>query len=174
MRFFNKLRDCLFIIKRVWKEDEENRKLMCDIFNKIHTAADKDLCIDSLDWLHNAVDAVVISRDAMGEYSYDSNDDEYDIDFRNQCKNIIQENLFNFVGQEKYQEQLDIFEPDVYMAFKEIKYYEAKAAYYERLTEYIKAMNDPMGLKSNMLSRLWDDVCEFEKVYKSAEANLNS
>ena len=174
MGFFEKIKDCFSIIRKLWKEDDENRKLMCDIIQKIDNAVDKELCIDAFDWLKDAKYAVIVSKDMNDEYSYDSNDDEYDVEFRNQCKNIIQENLFTHIGPERYQEQLDVFEPDVYMAFKELNYQEARANYNERLVEYIKAMNDPMGLKSNMLNKLWDDVVELEKIYKQAELDLNN
>lgn len=174
MKILNKIKDCLRLIKRIWKSDSEIRSHLYTLIDKLETVEDKQLCIDSILWLHDAKKAVVLSVDKNNEYSYNSNDAEYDINFRNQCKFLINEGIFNKIGQENYQNNLQTLEPDLYTSFVELDYQQARADYNERLVEYIKAANDPLGMKSNQLSRLWNDVCELENIYKTAEINLNN
>lgn len=172
-KFILKLKDCLHMLKIIWRQNDEERNSLIKLYNKIESSPNKKFVLECVDFVREADKTVIITKN-RDELSYNTDDEEYDVDFRNSCKEIIREDLFNTIGQEEYQNNLAKFEPDLNVAFTELDYHQSRADYNERMVDYLKAVNDPTGMKSPQLSHLWNDIQEMEKVMRMAEMRLNN
>ena len=107
---------------------------------------------------------VVAHNDGDEKWHYESNDDAYDIWFRNGCKDVIRNELFDKIGALEYEKNLQTFEPDLFNAFNEINYGIARAEYAEAELNYVKALNDPQGYiyKSQYFYNMWN-MCQDKK-----------
>lgn len=124
--------------------------------------------------LENSKKYIIIAEIDGDNFEYISNDDEFDVDFRNQCKEIIREDIFNKIGPEAYEARLDVFETDLFNAFKEIDYQTARADYAEAMLEYTRAINDinVSSMKSHNFQKLWNHVEERKRILDNIENQL--
>lgn len=160
------------------RQDTEQESILCQ-----QIISDADNMIEKIEdaekiknFLLKIKRYVLLTEDYNGEFEYLSSDKEFDVDFRNTCKDIIREDIFNRIGQEAYSNRLDVFEPDLFQSFKELDYQTARADYFEAMYEYTRAINDINSAytKSESLQRLWNRVEEADKFYKQMEYQLNN
>ena len=179
MKFIEKLK----LLKLCWNtfkklifyKSDEYRQSLVDtldnledssrIFSRIKKCDNTEELMSRIDWVDVPGKIVVVSnKPGTDEWKYDSNDKEYDIHFRNACKDVIRNELFNKIGMQEYEQNLQEFEPDLYNAFIELNYNISRAEYVEAELEYTKSINNPQmyGHKSQYFHKLWD-ICQQKK-----------
>ena len=99
-------------------------------------------------------------------------EERLDEDFASDCVYTIKSQIINKIGQETYERQLERFDYDMAMAFKEADYQMARADYAEAELQYFRAVNDPYGAKAPQLKKMWDNVNRTKSRLEAFEEEL--
>ena len=99
---------------------------------------------------------------------YYISDDNIDIEFSANCKEVIRDDLIKRLG-DNYDRNLEKFEPYTAMAFKEADYQMLRADVLDAKLKYINAINDAYGMTANATLGLWNHYNELKHRLKDFE-----
>ena len=101
---------------------------------------------------------------------YYISDDDIDVDFSANCKEVIRDDLVRRLG-DNYDRELERFEPYTAMAFKEADYQMLRADVLDAKLKYFSAINDAYGMSANATLGLWNHYNELKEKLKEIEEN---
>lgn len=87
-------------------------------------------------------------------------------EFEMGCRDIVKMDLVNRVGPEEYDKNIEYYDNDRAMLYKEADYHILRADYFEKYLEYYKRINDPNGDKANDTHRLYQQVMYLKEQYE--------
>lgn len=87
--------------------------------------------------------------------------------FQHHIYDDARQSLINNVGQQKYGEKLESYEPDLFNAYKEADYQIAKSEYLQAELDYYKLVNNPMSGDANTLFVNYQRLQQLKKQYEN-------
>ena len=92
--------------------------------------------------------------------------DNIDEDIQASIFNDIRNNLIDKLGNEKYGEKLELYDKDLFDAYKDLELYMLKSNYFETAYEYFNAVNNPNGGDANNTYILYKRLLQFRDKYE--------
>lgn len=116
--------------------------------------------------LKSSKDFIIYSISSDNNINPIYSSDNIDNDTQALIFNDIKENLINKLGNEKYGEKLELYDKDLFNAYKEADYQMLKADYFESAYEYYTQVNDPIGGDANKLYLLYKRLLQTRDKYE--------
>ena len=92
--------------------------------------------------------------------------DNIDSDIQAMIFSDIKENLISKLGNEKYGEKLELYDKDLFDAYKEADFQMVKADYFETAYNYYKIVNDPNSGDANTIYMLYKRLLQMRDKYE--------
>ena len=92
--------------------------------------------------------------------------DNIDSDVQAMIFSDIKENLISKLGNEKYGEKLELYDKDLFDAYKEADFQMVKADYFETAYNYYKIVNDPNSGDANTTYMLYKRLLQMRDKYE--------
>lgn len=88
-------------------------------------------------------------------------------EFEMGSRDILINDLVNRVGPEEFDRNIEYYDRDRAMLYKEADYHILRADYFEKYAEYIRRINDPNGNMAPETSRLYAMVMDLKNKYEN-------
>ena len=123
--------------------------------------------------IFNIIKQLKNCKDFIIYYSNKDNDikniyssDNIDSDIQAYIFSDIKENLISKLGNEKYGEKLELYDKDLFDAYKEADFQMVKADYFETAYNYYKIVNDPNSGDANKIYMLYKRLLQLRDKYE--------
>lgn len=129
------------------------------------------MLLDMGRYFYDAKEAVMVSSpgpvydlDNMVLYSLNNNPD---LTFIRSAFLSLRNHIVRTLGEEQYNTELERWDYDLAMAYKEADYHILRANYFEVMNQYINTINDPNGMKAPEARQLYMEAQELKEKYEN-------
>lgn len=121
--------------------------------------------------IYNAKECIILSSEVdkpvPENITFYSLTDNPSPEFEMSCRDIIVNDLVNRVGAEEYDKNIEYYDNNTAMLYKEADYHILRAEYFEKYAEYIRRINDPNGNMAPDTARLYQQVMDLKQQYEN-------
>jgi hypothetical protein len=167
--WFKKLKECWRLFKKIYHHpnislleelnDNISDKESLEIYKSIQKSKDKTKILEIAETLSDMEKCIILfsnNKEDKEHITFYTNDDELDIEYTRNCKELIRDTLNNILTPQIYDRDLEYYEPYTALAFKEAEYQVMRADMLEAELAYYKAINDPNGPAASQTYALYE------------------
>ena len=157
-------------IKEIW-----------NIFKTLRKCKNGHMLAEVINLLKDSKQNIILTKNgANSNIVYYTSDAELDVKFAAECRELMRNDLRRRVGDERYDREIEFFEPFTSQVFMEADYQMARADAAEMELNYFRAINDPVNKKDgNELYNMWKEYQDanerlkhFEEIAEQQQNNV--
>lgn len=130
-----------------------------------------ETCLDMSRYICSSLETVMVCSpdntfDMNNMILYSMNESP-NLDFMRNSQLSIRNHIINSISENEYNMNLEHWDYDLAMVYKEADYHMLRADYYKMMNEYILTINDPNGMNAPQAAHLYREAQKLKEQFES-------